>query len=83
MNGTTPHIQSRALLKRFRNWEAGFDLYNAGHPIEHCRTGHAKVTASQTEGWNAAKKVDELASDTQAMLVFALAKKRFNGIILL
>lgn len=83
MNGTTPHIQSAALLKRFRNWEAGFELYEAGHPIEHCRSRYAKITASQMEGWNAARKVDELAQDTQSMLVFALAKKRFNGIVLL
>jgi len=83
MTDIMPPLNSVPMLKRFRNWESGFDLFEAGHPIEHCRTSNANITKSRLEGWNAAKLIAELASDAQAMLVFTRNKKKFNGIVLL
>lgn len=71
------------MLKRFRNWEAGFDLQEAGHPIEHCRVSNVNITKSRLEGWNAAKCIANLAADSQAMMVFSHAKRKFNGLVLL
>lgn len=83
MNDTLPQLNSVPMLKRFRNWEAGFDLFNAGHPIEHCQNHNCNVTKSRIEGWKAAKCIAELAADAHEMLVFTRAKKQFNGMILL
>lgn len=83
MNDTLPRLNSVPMLKRFRNWEAGFDLFNTGQPIERCRVSNVNVTKSRLEGWNAGKCVATLAEDAQEMLVFTRAKKQFSGMILL
>lgn len=71
-----------AMMKRFANWEKGFDMFEAGHPIEHCHVSNRNVAKSLVEGWNAAKCVAELAADTQAALVFKQVKNRFSGMML-
>lgn len=80
---STPHLTSNAMRKRFANWEEGFNLFEAGHPIERCHVNNHNVRKSLVEGWKAAACVEELAKDAQAMAVFTRSKKRFNGTILL
>lgn len=65
-NGTRPHIQDLELLNRFRNWEAGFELYDQGQPIEVCDTGHPTRTKTRKSGWLASQRISELKRNQEA-----------------
>lgn len=48
---------------KFDSWEAGFDAHEAGLPIENCVSLAGRSRPLYRDGWNAARRIDELIAE--------------------
>lgn len=69
INDTKPLIEHREQLKRFRNWEQGFDLYFKGATLEDVQRVNHKARPSRELGWRAAEFVKSLQQDPVSVAI--------------
>lgn len=51
---------------RFDSWDAGFKAFEAGTPIEQCRSVAGRARPGWRQGWEAAKRMSELKAEQTA-----------------
>lgn len=80
INNTCPRLEKLSLLKKFRNWEDGFEAAFRGETLEQVRVFNSNQNQSREEGWRNAQLVLAMTKDRDTVEAIRIERRRYKQV---
>lgn len=80
INDTCPVLERLGDLKKFRNWEDGFEAAFQGQTLEQTRGTNSNENQSREEGWRNAQLILAMTKDRETVEAIRIERRQYGRI---